>query len=148
MRTLGYDLTINFLVSSIIKIPRANPNGIPQNLEGIGAVEKIACIRPCSYKFVTPMRAVANIATGIAKLRRGPHRGLELRMETRLLRTEKATVLHEDHRNITVDNTAFSTVICIDKDLLDRLDALSSIDEVCELIDCESPKPVPPLIIH
>ena len=41
MHTLGYDLTINFLVSSMIKIPRANPKGIPQNLEGIGVVEKV-----------------------------------------------------------------------------------------------------------
>ena len=88
MHTLGYDLTINFLVSSMIKIPRANPKGIPQNLEGIGVVEKSSCM-PRPYKFATPMRAVANIAAGIAKLRRGPQRGLELRMETRLLRTER-----------------------------------------------------------
>ena len=67
-------------------MPRAKPNGIPQNLEGIGVVKKTLC-KPGPYKFVTPMRAVANIPAGTAKLRRGPQRGLELRMETRLLRT-------------------------------------------------------------
>ena len=57
---------------------------------------------------------------------------------------KKTTVLHEDHRDITVDITAFSRVICINKDLLD---ALSSMNKVRELIDSESPKPVLPLII-
>ena len=50
------------------------------------------------------MTAVAAIPAGAAKFRQGTQRGLELRMETRLLRTEEAaTVLHEDHRDITVD---------------------------------------------
>ena len=70
----------------MIKIPRANPNGMPQNLEGIGVVAK-TLRKPGPYKFATPMRAEANIPAGTAKLRRGPQKGLELRMETRLLRT-------------------------------------------------------------
>ena len=71
----------------MIKIARANANGMPQNLEGIGVVAKTLC-KPGPYKFITPMRAEAAIPTGTAKLRRGPQRGLELRIETRLLRTE------------------------------------------------------------
>lgn len=38
--TFGYVLTINLRDSSIIKIPRANAKGIPQNMPGIGVVEK------------------------------------------------------------------------------------------------------------
>jgi hypothetical protein len=51
-------------------------------------VVKNTFCKPGLYKFATPIRAVANIPAGTAKLRRGPQRGLELRMETRLLRTE------------------------------------------------------------
>jgi len=77
---LSVVLTINFLVSSIIKIPRANAKGIPQNLAGIGVVPKTLC-KPGLYKFVTPMRVVQTMPIGTARLRRGPQRGLELRME-------------------------------------------------------------------
>ena len=52
MHTLGYNLTITFVVSSIIKIPSVNPNGIPHNLARIGVVPKTLC-KPGPYKLVT-----------------------------------------------------------------------------------------------
>jgi len=86
--TLGYVLTINFLVSSIIRIPSAKLKGIPQNIPGIGVVKNTFC-RPGPYKFVTAISEVAIIPRGTARFWRGPQRGLEFRIDTRRLRTER-----------------------------------------------------------
>src|ERR1700722_20563128 len=85
--TFGYVLTISFLVSSIQRIPKAKANGMPQNIPRVGVVENTLC-KPGPYKFVTPISAVPIIPIGTAKFRRGPHKGFELRIETRRLRTE------------------------------------------------------------
>ena len=70
----------------MVKMPKAKENGIPQNIPGMGVVPNTDC-NPWPYRLTTAMSAVNVMPTGTIKLRRGPQRGFERKIETRRLRT-------------------------------------------------------------